>query len=131
MADNHSGSSLLLAEGNVGDNTFVYQGGDQEVPEDVTHVIIDRSVKIIPERAFYQRINSYLVSMEMHDGVERIERQVFDGCHSLKGIKLTSVKVVEHMAFHICTDLSEVEFGDKLHTIQEGASYSYRSLTLV
>ena len=29
-----------------GDDVFVYLGGEQEVPRNVTHVIIDRSVKI-------------------------------------------------------------------------------------
>jgi len=32
----------------AGDDIFVYLGGDQEVPMDVKHVVIDRSVKIIP-----------------------------------------------------------------------------------
>ena len=34
---------------------FVYMGRGQVVPADVTHVIIHKSVKIIPSRAFYQR----------------------------------------------------------------------------
>ena len=103
----------------IGDDAFVYTGGEQVVPNDVTHVVIDRSVKIIPARAFYGR--KRLVSVETHDELERIERQAFAGCHSLKGIKLQSVKVIERMAFHICPDLSDVEFGDKLDTIQESA----------
>eukprot|EP00985_Skeletonema_marinoi_P010524 scaffold4934_cov69-Skeletonema_marinoi.AAC.4 len=37
--------SVIMADG--GDNVFVYLGGEQEVPRNVTHdVIIDRSVKI-------------------------------------------------------------------------------------
>jgi hypothetical protein len=53
-----------------GGDIFVYVGGEQEVPLDVTHVIIDRSVKIIPERAFIRRTK--LVSVETHDDLEKI-----------------------------------------------------------
>ena len=44
-----------------GDTIFVYLGGEQVVPDDVTHVIIDRSVKIIPPDAFYH-VNSWWLS---------------------------------------------------------------------
>jgi len=57
------------------DYTFVYMGGQQVVPEDVTHVVIDRSVNIIPEGAFAGR--EQLVSVKFHDGVEQIERWAF------------------------------------------------------
>jgi len=110
---------MMADGGGGGDDAFIYTGGEQVVPNDVTHVIIDRSINIIPARAFYGR--KQLVSVETHDDLERIERHAFDGCHSLKGIKLIGVKVIERMAFHICTDLLDVEFGDKLDTIQEGA----------
>jgi len=98
-----------------GMNTFLYLGGEQEVPFDVTHVIIDRSVKIIPSRAFYQRMN--MVSVETHGGLEKIEKGAFQGCHSLRGIKLPGVKEVGYIAFINCIRLIDVEFGDKLETI--------------
>jgi hypothetical protein len=103
----------------MADNIFVYLGGEQEVPADVTHVIIDRSVKIIPERAFYQRMN--MVSVETHGGLEKIEKGAFQGCHSLRGIKLPGVKEVGYIAFINCIRLMDVEFGDKLETIEEYA----------
>jgi hypothetical protein len=34
---------------------FVYTGGNQDVPYDVTHVCIDQSVNVIPSRAFFGR----------------------------------------------------------------------------
>ena len=34
------------------DDIFVYTGGEQVVPDDVTHVIVDKSVKIIRWGAF-------------------------------------------------------------------------------
>ena len=38
-----------------GDNIFVYMGGDQVVPDGVTHAVIDPSVKIVPRSAFRDR----------------------------------------------------------------------------
>ena len=80
------------------EDIFVYTGGEQVVPEDVTHVIVDKSVKIIRREAFHSRRR--LVSIEMHDGIEIIEGWAFLGCISLKGsIKLPGVRVVEDNAF--------------------------------
>ena len=67
-----------MADGN---NIFVYMGGDQVVPDWVTHAIIDPSVKIVPRWAFYYR--QQLVSVIFHDGVEIIEEDAFEGCVSL------------------------------------------------
>lgn len=61
-----------MADGSV-DNIFVCLGGEQEIPEDVTHVIVKKSVKIIPTMAFYVRTE--LISVEFHDGVEKVERR--------------------------------------------------------
>ena len=56
----------MADEGGKNNNVFVYMGGDQEVPRDVTHVRVHKSVKIISTRAF-QNFH-HLVSIEMHDG---------------------------------------------------------------
>jgi hypothetical protein len=104
-----------MADG--GDDIFVYLGGEQEVPFDVTHVRIDGSVKIIPQRAFQFRRE--LLSVETHDDLEKIEEYAFDYCTSLRGIKLPGVRIVEKGAFFNCKALSDVEFGDKLETIGE------------
>jgi hypothetical protein len=98
-------------------NIFVYMGGEQEVPMNVTRVIIDPSVKIIPPMAFYERRN--LMSVESRDGVEKIQgRALFNDCTFLRGINLSGVKVVGYAAFSGCTSLTDVEFGDdKLDTI--------------
>ncbi len=108
MADNNGNN----------DDVFVYMGGDQEVPRDVTHVRVHKSVKIIRARAFRNCRN--LVSVEMHDGVEIIEEAAFYFCSSLRGIKLPGVRVIENNAFFVCA-LEDVEFGDKLETIGDDA----------
>jgi len=91
---------------------FVYTGGQQVVPEDVTHVVIDRSVEIIPERAFYGR--EQLVSVKFHDGVEEIKRWAFKGCTSLRSLNLTGIKTIGSKAFMSCDALMDVDvkFGD-------------------
>jgi len=97
------------------DNIFVYMGGGQVVPDDVTRVRIDPSVNIIPERAFSHR--KKLVSVETHDGIEKIGMATFCYCTSLRGIKLPGVKEIEASAFFCCTSLTDVEFSDELETI--------------
>jgi hypothetical protein len=108
-----------MAEHVEGVDIFVYTGGEQEVPDDVTHVRIDPSVKIIPLNAFGGR--TQLVSVETHDGIEKIEEWAFTGCDSLRGIKLPGVREVEYCAFWNCNVLSDVEFGNKLDIVGEDA----------
>ncbi len=97
------------------DDVFVYIGGNQEVPRDVTHVRVHKSVKIITREAFRNCRN--LVSIELHDGVEIIEHSAFLACTSLRRIKLPGVRVIGNDAFDDCTALEDVEFGDKLEII--------------
>jgi hypothetical protein len=100
---------------------FVYLGGEQVVPDDVIHVRIHRSVKIIPRWEFYNRRN--LVSVETHDEIEKVERGAFSDCASLRGIKLSGVREVEYGAFENCVALTDAEFGDKLERIGGSAFY--------
>ena len=73
-----------------------------------------------------------LVSIEMHDGVKIIGKMAFHRCISLRGIKLPGVRVVEKYAFDYCTRLSDLQFGDKLEIIEDGAfvGCSLRSITI-
>jgi hypothetical protein len=70
------------------------------------------------------------VSVETHDGIEIIEISAFDGCRSLRGIKLPGIRELENAAFYDCSDLSDVEFGNKLETIGTSA-LSYSSLATI
>ena len=111
-------------------NIFVYLGGEQEWPDGgVTHAIIDPSVNIVLERAFYRR--RQLVSVIFHDGVEIIEDQAFNSCGSLPGIKLSGVREIGEGAFRHCFNLSDVEFGDKLETVGFGAFECCNSLRII
>ncbi len=109
------------------DDVFIYMGGDQRVPRDVTHVRIHKSVKIIRYMAFHNCRN--LVSVEIHDGVEIIDNNAFWCCTSLKRIKLPSVRVIGADAFSE-TGLDDVDFGDKLETIGDQA-FGYTALRII
>jgi hypothetical protein len=111
----------------MADNIFVYTGGEQVVPRNVTHVRIDRSVKIIPEMAFQYRHS--LIYVEFHDGIERIGKEAFFVCPLLSGsVKLLGVKAIESSAFAYCVSLTDLEFGDKLETIGSRAFADCTSL---
>ena len=101
------------------DGVFVYLGGEQEVPMHITHAIIDPSVNTVGMRAFADR--RQLVSVIFHDGVEIVEDEAFQYCKSLRGIKLLGVREIGGCAFDDCVALSDVEFGDKLVLIGNGA----------
>eukprot|EP00984_Skeletonema_dohrnii_P003241 scaffold1074_cov124-Skeletonema_dohrnii-CCMP3373.AAC.3 len=121
---------IIMAEEWDGDEVvFVYTGGDQVVPVDVVRVRIDKTVTIIPSRAFQGR--NRLICVEFHDGIERIEKWAFNCCFSLKSIKLLGVKIIKEHAFRYCPGLAEVEFGVKLETIEERAFFDCTSLSNV
>ena len=113
---------------NMNINVFVYMGGNQRVPQHVTHVRVHKSVKIITRDAFNNR--RWLVSIEMHDGVEIIEDEAFQDS-DLRGIKLTGVRIIGYEAFQYCESLENVEFGDKLESIGGGAFQGCTPLRIV
>ena len=65
------------------DSIFIYDGV-REVPGDITHVRVDPTVTIIPERAFEGRDNLHVV--ELPEGLTKIERQAFLRCLRLKTV---------------------------------------------
>ena len=57
-----------------------------------------------------------------------IEEEAFHFCVSLSGfIKLLGVKIIKESAFYYCQILTDVEFGDKLETIEEKHSVAVPS----
>ena len=102
-----------MADG--GDDIFVYLGGEQVVPFEITHAIIDPSVNIVRGLAFSNC--RQLVSVIFHNGVEIIKESAFYGCEYLPSIKLIGVREIGPRAFQYCLSLSDVEFGDRLETV--------------
>ena len=113
-------------------DVFVYTGGDHQVHDGVRLARIHEDVNIVRARAFCSRQRLFhLIYVEFHDGIEIIEEEAFDCCFSLcssvnmlgiRGpIKLLGVKVIKAGAFNNCYVLTDVEFGDKLETIEQNA----------
>ena len=95
----------------------MYRGG--RAPQHVTHVLIDKSIDEIEDRAFNGCQD--LEQVETHDGIRKIGKEAFYRCTSLPRINLKSVVEIEEWAFYSCENLESVEFGDRLETIGDSA----------
>lgn len=115
----------------IGDNAF-YQDTA------LTSVTIPATVTTIGRDAFYKCVNlqtvalpdgltdigslafdgcSSIESIDLPAAVSKLPEDCFRGCSNLKYIDLTNVETIEEYAFSGCTNLAEVKFGDKLHSI--------------
>eukprot|EP00577_Skeletonema_sp_RCC1716_P020483 CAMPEP_0113410128 /NCGR_PEP_ID=MMETSP0013_2-20120614/21517_1 /TAXON_ID=2843 ORGANISM="Skeletonema costatum, Strain 1716" /NCGR_SAMPLE_ID=MMETSP0013_2 /ASSEMBLY_ACC=CAM_ASM_000158 /LENGTH=301 /DNA_ID=CAMNT_0000296295 /DNA_START=244 /DNA_END=1149 /DNA_ORIENTATION=- /assembly_acc=CAM_ASM_000158 len=102
---------------------FNYTGED-EVPDDATHVTIAASVTVIPAEAFDGHPNIVEV---IGPNVERVEDHAFIDCPSLRRVIMPGVEIVEGGAFFKCTALTDIECG-KLENIGYQAFFICRSL---
>ena len=110
---------------------YIYRGEQSEViPGDATHIIVDKDVTVILDRAFYW--HKHIVEIICHDRVERIERAAFFNCPRLRRVVMPGVKIVWHEAFCSCRALTDVEC-DKLEIIREEAFWDcpLRSINLL
>jgi len=108
---------------------YIFSGREGEViPRHVTHVRIDKSLKVVPARAFYEHPNIEVVIC--HDKVERIEAEAFFYCPSLRRVIMPGVTIIERSAFFSCRALNDVECG-KLEIIVKWAFGSCSSLSSV
>ena len=101
---------------------YVYRGG--RAPENITHAIIDKSVRVIDEEAFEN--NSNLQSVVTHDKLEKIERAAFVGCDSLTHIDIQSVKILDSYALAE-SGLTELDC-DNLEIIRDNVFENCKSL---
>jgi hypothetical protein len=84
-----------------------------------TAYAIPGSVKTIGERAFYR---SYLISVNIPDGVKTIESEAFWSCDNLSSIVIpNSVTSIGGYAFSNCTSLETVSLPNSLRTIEHYA----------
>ena len=110
---------------------FLYRGGRRVVPQNISHVHVHKSLKVIPAMAFFKHRN--IVEVICHNGVERIERQAFAHCPSLRRVVIRGVEVIESDAFRWCRVLTYVECR-KLERIGEeafGVCKSLRGINLL
>ncbi len=113
------------------DKTFLYTGQAlEDIPRDITHVIVDPSVKEIGEEAFAGC--SQLRNVELCEGLERIGDWAFESCTSLTSIRIPStVKVIGDHAFLDCEQLVNVELCEGLERIDAWAFTGCESLTSI
>jgi len=105
---------------------YVYNGVD-EVPMDVTHVRVEPSVTVIPERAFKDR--EELIEVELPKGLVTIGDQAFEGCGSLTSVNIPStVEEIRLEAFYECRKLSGVTLPEGLQRLGEWSFVSCDSL---
>jgi hypothetical protein len=102
---------------------FIYnEDTEDDIPNNVTHVKVDPSVKEIDDEAFQRCLS--LVEVEFSEGLERIGIKAFYFCKKLKHInKLPStLKEIHDHAFGGCGRLdSSIEFPEGLQVIGESA----------
>jgi serine/threonine protein kinase len=134
----------------------VYIGGQgEEVPPNVTRVIVDSNVTSIGKGAFercsslasikipssittishsaFQRCSS-LTSIEIPSSITTIDAFAFYGCSSLTSIEFqipSSVTTIGRLAFYGCSSLTSIEISPSVTTIGEGAFSGCSSLTAI
>ena len=106
----------MADEGVDNDIVWFTYTGQEEIPREVTHVIL--SVRIVPRSAFDEHPS--IVEVICHQNVEEIRECAFRHCLCLKKVIMPGVKVLEEAAFCGCESLEYVEC-DKLEIIGDGA----------
>jgi len=107
--------------------TFVYTQG-AKVPRDIVDVIVDASVTLIKEKAFYECRS--LVSIKLPESVTVIEDEAFGNCFSLVSINLPELlHSIGEEAFGNCSSLVHVRFPQVLSFIGRYAFLGCSSLT--
>ena len=87
-------------------SVYIYNGVD-EVPENVTHVRVDKTVTNILYRAFKNR--QLLEVVELPEGLIRIENNAFQYCKSLNRVNIPSTVVeIGNNAFEGCKKLDRI-----------------------
>ncbi len=85
---------------------FLYLG-QSRIPQNVTHVKVHPSVKVIREEAFAGC--NKLMNVELCEGLERITGSTFSKCSSLQHIRIPlTVKVIGGFQFYRCRKLMNV-----------------------
>ncbi|MGN0814211.1 MAG: leucine-rich repeat protein [Candidatus Coproplasma sp.] len=139
-----SGSTLSAYHGSGGDvkipddmNIMIIGEEAFKDNENITSIIIPKTVTQIEERAFKNCKNLEYVYFVQKDALEiadadlsLILRSAFEGCTKLKVVDLSNVKTItlDKYVFSGCTSLTEVKNMKAIGTMNEGAFYNCSSL---
>jgi hypothetical protein len=109
---------------------FIYNKDtkDADIPNNVTHVKVDPSVKEIHNKAFIAC--QTLVEVEFSEGLQVIGRKAFWDCQNLKHINKfpSTLKETHYEAFWCCSSLDSIEFPEGLQVIGDDAFALCRAL---
>jgi hypothetical protein len=120
----HKETATMSSEASIPEppTIFIYnEDTKDDIPNNVTHVKVDPSVKEINSNAFEGCMS--LVEVEFSEGLEVIGNQAFWMRTKLKHInKLPStLKDIDGYAFYCCASLDSIEFSEGLQVIEESA----------
>lgn len=110
--------------------TFIYtRQSYNEVPANITHVLVDSSVKEMQERAFEECRE--LLTVDIPHGINVLGRMAFYCCTRLTGIDFSSSCIVElpEDSFQGCTNLTTLILPDTVTSIGDRAFFACESLT--
>ena len=158
------GAEIIPAVSFILDNasdTFIYSKDNAEsfqqygtwLSSTLKHLIIDKSVSVIPESAFYnfaelQTVEipdsvtsigdfaffgcSNLTSITIPNSITSIGDYVFFSCYSLTSINIpNSVTSIGERAFKYCSSLTSLTIPNSVTSIDDGAFYGCKGLTSI
>ena len=118
------------ASDEIGEDPYWIYTGEEEVPDDVTHVRVSDDVIVLPAGAFIRR--ERLVVVELNEGLVLVQDHAFHSCTSLECVRIpSSVTTIGECAFSECAKLSHVAIPEegRLEAIRRYAFYGCVSLT--
>ena len=109
---------------------YIYRSlENEEVPKDITHVIVDSNVTVIMKRDF--QCCELLVYVIMGDNVKRIEEWAFRRCVALRFIRLSNtLDYIGEGAFYCCDSLEPLFLPSTVKSIERWAFEECQSLRL-
>lgn len=109
---------------------FHYKGGKLDPSLNVTHVIVDKRLKTIPNSAFNRCTSLQVVKFECSEKITSVGHGAFFQCVKLESIILPKVVSVGSLAFYQCFALYEIHL-PSLHVIEECAFSFCKSLKTI
>ncbi|CAJ1937800.1 unnamed protein product [Cylindrotheca closterium] len=106
---------------------FLYDG-DEDVPQDATHVKVDPSLRMIYAQSFF--VHSHLRHVELPEGLRIIKSRAFFMCEALSNVCFPStLEEIESGAFVGCAKLSQAILPKGMKVLGSAAFANCESLT--